>query len=98
MTKYYHRQDRPVRAALAVFKAIESRADEKTRQAFLDIRAIAAQTGLDTQTVSSAVEVLIEEGIVEATKFPRTFPQYVDVTLVENLEPHATLRERYESV
>ncbi len=97
MTHYYQKVQRPLRDAVLVFEAIKSRADDKTRKAFLDIREIATETRLDTASVSQAIDSLRAEQLIEAKTWPNAIEPYrykVDV-LVEDFQPRQ-LRNKYQ--
>ena len=63
------------------------RADKTTGRILVDARQIAAQTKLTTTAVTTAIEAITEEHLIESdkglfTKIPCSY-----VTLIETLEP-----------
>ena len=95
--RFYQKPARPIRDTIAVYEAIKARSDKKSGKVLIDAREIASQTRLTSGAVVAALEALVEEGIVQNEKSPFTVLPCSYVTLIEDLEPAVSLRERYDA-
>ncbi len=96
--RFFPKPARPIRDALMVYQSLKARpVDKKTGRILVDAREIANQTKITAAAVTTALDALATEGLIESESSPFTLLPCCYVTLTEDLEQAMSLRDRYDA-